>query len=206
MDMWDAAPTGLHDFASLRQHISTFGLRHTMLTAQMPTASSSQILGHSEGVEPYIRSGLFSTLLTVLCSYAIGPTSSNIVQHRVLSGTFNELSRHLVTAVKARGLWSARLRDEILAAKGSRLLSFINTTFMTFTFTYLGSVKNISDVPDDLKLVFRTAFELDPQVVVDLALDRSPYIDQSQSMNLYIATPTTPVLVRTDTPVFYCSS
>ena len=59
----------------------------------------------------------------------------------------------------------------------------------------LGSVQDIADIPDDLKLVFRTAFELDPRVVVDLALDRSPYIDQSQSMNLYVATPTTPVLV-----------
>ena len=55
MDMWGAVPTGLHDFGPLRRHISQFGLRHTMLTAQMPTASSSQILGHSEGVEPYIR-------------------------------------------------------------------------------------------------------------------------------------------------------
>ena len=55
MDMWGALPTGLNDFDPLRQHIAQFGLRHTMLTAQMPTASSSQILGHSEGVEPYIR-------------------------------------------------------------------------------------------------------------------------------------------------------
>lgn len=59
----------------------------------------------------------------------------------------------------------------------------------------VGSVQNIADIPDDLKLVFRTAFELDPRVVVDLALDRSPYIDQSQSMNLYVATPTTQILV-----------
>ena len=59
-----------------------------------------------------------------------------------------------------------------------------------------GSIQDIPDIPADLKLVFRTAFELDPRAVVDLALDRSPYIDQSQSMNLYVAAPTTPVLVR----------
>ena len=57
-------------------------------------------------------------------------------------------------------------------------------------------MQDILDVPTDLKAVFRTAFELDPRVVVDLALDRSPYIDQSQSMNLYVASPTTSVLVR----------
>lgn len=55
IDMWDSTPTGLHDFGSLRRHISEYGLRHSMLTAQMPTSSSSQILGHSEGVDPYIR-------------------------------------------------------------------------------------------------------------------------------------------------------
>lgn len=55
MDMWGADPTGLHDFAPLRHRIAHFGLRNTLLTAQMPTASSSQILGHSEGVDPYLR-------------------------------------------------------------------------------------------------------------------------------------------------------
>ena len=70
-----------------------------------------------------------------------------------------------------------------------------------FVFTRIaGSIQDLPDIPADLKLVFRTAFELDPRAVVDLALDRSPYIDQSQSMNLYVATPTTSVLVRSSFP------
>ena len=55
LDMWDVRPSGRYDFAALRDHITRYGLRHAMLTAQMPTASSSQILGHSEGIDPFVR-------------------------------------------------------------------------------------------------------------------------------------------------------
>ena len=55
LDMWDAAPTGRYDFSTLKDQVTRYGLRHAMLTAQMPTASSSQILGHSEGIDPLVR-------------------------------------------------------------------------------------------------------------------------------------------------------
>ena len=94
------------------------------------------------------------------------------------------------------------MRDDILAAKGQRFIALRPFLFRIDTLASLGSVQNNPDVPVDLKAVFRTAFELDPRAVVDLALDRSPYIDQSQSMSLYIAAPTTSVLVRS--PRIFC--
>ena len=55
VDMWNAEPSDRYDFAALRDRIEQFGLRNSMLTAQMPTASTAQLLGHSEGIEPYTR-------------------------------------------------------------------------------------------------------------------------------------------------------
>ena len=58
LDMWNVVPSDRWDFAALRRRIAQYGLRHSMLTAQMPTASTAQLLGHSEGIEPYTRCAL----------------------------------------------------------------------------------------------------------------------------------------------------
>ena len=57
-------------------------------------------------------------------------------------------------------------------------------------------MQDIDDVPEDLRRVYRTGWELDPTVLVDMARDRAPYIDQSQSMSLFVAEPSAAVLVR----------
>ena len=62
--------------------------------------------------------------------------------------------------------------------------------------SYLGSIQTISYIPDELKEVFKTAFELDQRSLIDMAFDRSPFIDQSQSTSLYLIEPTPPILVR----------
>ena len=59
----------------------------------------------------------------------------------------------------------------------------------------LGSVQSIKEIPDDLKDIYRTAWEIEPFVVVDMAADRAPFIDQSQSMTLAIEAPSTALLV-----------
>ncbi|KAI1786389.1 CBN-RNR-1 protein [Ganoderma leucocontextum] len=155
VDMWGADTTGRYDFDLLRRRIAQFGLRNSMLTAQMPTASTAQLLGNSEGIEPY---------------------TSNVLQYRVLSGSFNELSRHLLNALRKRGLWSERVRNDLLASHGS--------------------IQTVVGIPDDLKAVFRTAFELDPHDLIDMAVDRSPFIDQSQSFSMFVARPTPPLLME----------
>lgn len=60
----------------------------------------------------------------------------------------------------------------------------------------VGSVQTIIGIPDDIKAVYRTAFELDPHVLIDMAVARSPFVDQSQSFSLFVAQPTPPLLVR----------
>nr|VWO99500.1 N/A [Ganoderma boninense] len=154
VDMWGADTSDHYDFQSLRERIRRVGLRNSMLTAQMPTASTAQLLRYSEGIEPY---------------------TSNVVQYRVLSGTFNELSPHLVRELRKRGVWSERVRSDILAAHGS--------------------VQDVEGIPDDIKAIFRTAFELDPHDLIEMAAARSPFIDQSQSFSLFVAQPTPSVLV-----------
>ncbi|KAI0684416.1 ribonucleotide reductase [Earliella scabrosa] len=99
LDMWTGAtPTNRWDFASLRERIRQHGLRNSMLTCQMPTASTSQITGQSESTEPY---------------------DSNITTFRVLSGDFSEICRPLVRELTAKGLWSDQLRAAILRNNGS---------------------------------------------------------------------------------------
>ncbi|PIL31863.1 hypothetical protein GSI_06567 [Ganoderma sinense ZZ0214-1] len=154
IDMWEADTTGSYDFDLLRAQIKHSGLRNSMITAQMPTASTAQLFGNSEGIDPYI---------------------SNVVQYRVLSGNFNEISRPLINSLQKRGLWSEQMRNDILACRGS--------------------VQTIPNIPDVLKEVFKTAFELDPRLLIDMTAERGPFIDQSQLFTLFIASPSPSVLV-----------
>ena len=82
-------------------------------------------------------------------------------------------------------------------------MTFWLLTVLTLSYSHLartncltlGSVQYIDGIPDELKAVFRTAFELDPHDLIDMAADRSPFIDQSQSFSLFVAQPTTLYLV-----------
>ena len=65
---------------------------------------------------------------------------------------------------------------------------------LTFTNT-LGSVQNIASIPNELKDIYRTAWELEPFAIIDMAVDRAPYVEQSQSLTLHIGVPTVPLLV-----------
>jgi len=75
-----------------------------------------------------------------------------------------------VTELKAHGLWTARTRDEIKRAEGS--------------------VQDIAALPAESRELFRTAWELPQRALIDLAAARAPFIDQSQSLNLFLAAPT----------------
>lgn len=66
-----------------------------------------------------------------------------------------------------------------------------------------GSVQDVDGVPEDLKDVFRTAFELDPHDLIDMVAERSPFIDQSQSFSLFVAQPTPEILVSCGVLVSY---
>ena len=98
------------------------------------------------------------------------PFTSNLYVRRVLAGEFAVVNRHLVRRLERLGLWSEGVRQRILAANGS--------------------VQGLAEVPADVKALFKTAWELSMRAVIDLAADRGPFVDQSQSMNLFVAEPT----------------
>jgi ribonucleoside-diphosphate reductase alpha chain len=104
------------------------------------------------------------------CYECIEPQVSNLFKRETLSGDFVVINRFLVEALQARGLWSESVRDQIKRAEGS--------------------IQSIDEIPADLRALFRTAWELPMRAVIDMAAARGPYIDQSQSLNLFIETPT----------------
>ena len=92
--------------------------------------------------------------------------TSNLYVRRTLSGEFIVLNKHLVNDLIERDLWSLTLKDEILLNKGS--------------------VQQIDGIPDDLKELYKTTWEIKQRYVIDMAADRGAYIDQSQSMNIHM--------------------
>jgi ribonucleoside-diphosphate reductase alpha subunit len=128
------------------------------------------------------RRGMRNSLLvapmpTASTSQILGNTESiealqsNIFSRRTLAGEFTIVNAHLVRELCARGLWTPSLRMRIIDAGGS--------------------VQGFADdeVPADIKAVYRTAWEIPNRVLIDMSADRSPYVDQSQSLNLYCAAP-----------------
>jgi ribonucleoside-diphosphate reductase alpha subunit len=96
--------------------------------------------------------------------------TSNIYKRQTLSGEFLLVNRHLVKALSQRNLWNKEMRDKIILENGS--------------------VQNISNFPEDLKETYKTVWETSQKSVIDMAADRAPFIDQTQSMNLWLSTPT----------------
>ena len=148
-DMWGASPSDMWDWETLREKIKKDGVRNSLTTACMPTASTGIILGNTETFQIQ---------------------TSNIYKRQTLSGEFLLVNRHLVKALSQRNLWNKEMRDKIILENGS--------------------VQNISNFPEDLKETYKTVWETSQKSVIDMAADRAPFIDQTQSMNLWLSTPT----------------
>ena len=148
-DMWGVTPdSGLWDWDSLKKEVKKHGVRNSLLVAPMPTASTSQILGNNECFEPY---------------------TSNIYTRRTLSGEFVIVNQHLMKDLIKLGLWSADMKNKLIAAQGS--------------------VQNIPDIPQDIKDLYKTVWEISQKAVIELSADRGAYICQSQSLNIHIQDP-----------------
>ena len=102
-------------------------------------------------------------------SQSIEPTYQNLYVKSNLSGEFTVTNLHLVNALKEQDLWDSVMVNDLKY--------------------YDGSVKEISRVPEDIKAIYATAFEVEPRWLVDAASRRQKWIDQSQSLNLYIDEP-----------------
>ena len=96
--------------------------------------------------------------------------TSNIYKRQTLSGEFLLVNRYLVKELSKRNLWNKDMRDKIILENGS--------------------VENVSEIPKELKEVYKTVWEVSQKTVIDMAADRAPFIDQTQSMNLWLSTPT----------------
>lgn len=104
------------------------------------------------------------------CYEAIEPQISNLFKRETLSGEFIQINRYLVEALKKRGLWTEQIRNKIKAHEGS--------------------IQHIDEIPVDIKTIYRTVWEVPQKSLIDMAAERGAFIDQSQSLNLFIESPT----------------
>ncbi len=94
------------------------------------------------------------------------PYTSNIYTRRVLSGEFIVVNRHLMVDLVKLGLWNGEMKDEIIRANGS--------------------IQHIDAIPHNIRELYKTVWELSMKDIIDMAADRGAFIDQSQSMNLFM--------------------
>ncbi|MDR3213985.1 MAG: ribonucleoside-diphosphate reductase subunit alpha [Azoarcus sp.] len=136
------------DWDALRARIAAVGMRNSNCIAIAPTATISNIVGVSQGIDPEYQ---------------------NLYVKSNLSGEFTIVNEHLVRDLKALNLW-----DEVMVAD----LKYFD-----------GSLARIDRVPADIRTRYASAFEIDPKWLVEAASRRQKWIDQSQSLNLYLAAP-----------------
>ena len=158
-DLWISGATGTSvmplteadgslDWPALRAAAAK-GLRNSLLTAPMPTASTSQILGNNECFEPF---------------------TTNIYTRRTLAGEFIILNKYLLAELMELGIWSEAMKQQIVARNGS--------------------VQGIDAIPADVQELYKTSWELKQRTLIDMAAARGAFIDQSQSLNLFVSDPT----------------
>jgi ribonucleoside-diphosphate reductase alpha chain len=153
-DIFKSHMVGL-DWDSLRERIMKNGVRNSLLLSMMPTASTSQIMGSNECIEPF---------------------TSNIYIRRTLAGEFVLVNQYLIRDLLKLGLWSEEMKKKIIF--------------------YEGSVQQIEEIPKEIRELYKTVWELKQKSLVDLSADRSPFICQSQSLNIFMARPTFALLSK----------
>jgi len=139
-----------NDWDGLKEKVKKFGMRNSLLTALMPTASTSNILGNNECFEWF---------------------TNNIYTRSTQAGTFTIVNKYLIDDLVNLKIWNLDMKEKII----------IND----------GSIQNIDEIPKNLKDLYKTVWEIKQKAVIDHASARSHFVDQSQSMNLYLADPDT---------------
>ena len=112
-----------------------------------------------------------ATIASIVGAYeCIEPQVSNLFKRETLSGEFIQINNYLVAKLKELGLWTKTIRDNIKLADGS--------------------VQKVEEIPEDVKKLFRTVWEIPQKSLIQMAAGRGAYIDQSQSLNLFMENPT----------------
>jgi len=135
----------IYDFDKLKAQIQKYGLRHSLLIALMPTASTSQIMGYTESFEAL---------------------TSNIYQRRTLAGEFTIVNKYLIQDLIQLGIWDRDMKDRIIAGEGS--------------------IQHIQEIPEDIRRLYKTVWEISQKATINQSADRTPYVCHTQSLNLYI--------------------
>ena len=140
--------SGLYNWKSLITNVKKYGTRNSLLTALMPTATTSQIMKCCQSFEPYM---------------------SNYYVRKTMAGEFPIINEHLVRTLIKENLWTDDIRKLIII--------------------HNGSIQNINGIPQYIKDIYKTAFEIKLKTLVQQSIERGPFIDQSQSMDLYLNEP-----------------
>jgi ribonucleoside-diphosphate reductase alpha chain len=167
-DMWGLDYEGLSrmwDWDSLKLEVSNHGVCNSLFTAQMPVASSAKITGSFEMTEP-AHSALFN--------------------RRVVGGEILIVNKYLINDFEKIGIWSEDLKNEIIMNEGSVQNINFNNYLDQEDKNYNKKVKRI----EHLIPKYKTIWEISQRELIDMAADRAPFIDQSQSMNIYMSEPT----------------
>ena len=167
-DMWglnESDLSGMWDWNSLKESVKFFGVCNSLTTAQMPVASSAKITGSYEMTEP-AHSALFN--------------------RRVVGGEIMIVNKYLITDFEKIGIWNEQVKNEIILNEGSIQSINFNKYLDAEDKNYNKKVRRI----EHLLKKYKTIWEISQRELIDMSSDRAPFIDQSQSMNIYLANPT----------------
>ncbi len=167
-DMWDLNEndlSGYWDWNKLKEDVKEYGVCNSLFTAQMPVASSAKITGSFEMTEP-AHSALFN--------------------RRVVGGEIMIVNKYLIADFEKIGIWSEDLKNEIIMNEGSIQNINFNNYLDSEDKNYNKKVKRI----EHLIPKYKTIWEISQKELINMAADRAPFIDQSQSMNIYMSNPT----------------
>jgi len=165
-DMWGVDTKDLlYNWESLKGEVKKYGVCNSLFTAQMPVASSAKITGSFEMTEP-AHSALFN--------------------RRVVGGEILIVNKYLISDFEKLGIWSEDLKNEIILNEGSIQNINFNNYLDTEDKNYSKKVSRIEHLINK----YKTIWEISQRELIDMAADRAPFIDQSQSMNIYMANPT----------------
>jgi ribonucleoside-diphosphate reductase alpha chain len=167
-DMWGLDETqlsGMWDWNKLKDSVKSYGVCNSLFTAQMPVASSAKITGSYEMTEP---------------------AHSAIFNRRVVGGEIMIVNKYLISDFEKIGIWSEDLKNEIIMNEGSIQNINFNNYLDPEDKNYNKKVKRI----EHLIPKYKTIWEISQKQLIDMASDRAPFVDQSQSMNIYMSNPT----------------
>jgi ribonucleoside-diphosphate reductase alpha chain len=167
-DMWGLKEdelSGRWPWGILKENVKQYGVCNSLFTAQMPVASSAKITGSYEMTEP---------------------AHSAIFNRRVVGGEIMIVNKYLISDFEKIGIWSEDLKNEIIMNEGSvqgiNFLNYLDPEDKRYNF----KVKRIERLIDK----YKTIWEISQKSLIEMAADRAPFIDQSQSMNIYMGNPT----------------